>query len=491
MGVITGKNGRNDKLIGDSDPFGVENLISGLGGADTLTGGFLADNTIRGGVGNDELHGGAVLDRLYGDAGDDTIDAWQSGDAQLFGGAGNDELTGSLLYASVLDGGAGSDTMTGGEGGDVFVVDHVGDVIVENYVPEFDNQPNPIDLVRSSVNFSLGSFLENLTLTGAGDLKGLGGAGANEIVGNAGSNMLDGGGGGDTLSGGTGADTLLGGSGADRLEGGAGADLIDGGAGADTATYAGSKAGVAASLSKPAFGAGDGAGDRFDSIESLVGSRFGDTLAGSAAADSLAGGDGDDVLIGGAGADLLNGGAGLDMASYATAASGVTVSLTKPGLNAGDAAKDRFASIESLEGSRFDDALTGSSGSNAIAGGAGDDTVSGGAGRDTLTGGAGEDVFLFGARLAAANVDVVTDFNARLDTIALDQATFAALDIGSLSSTEFRKGTAARDADDHVIYDGKTGALFYDADGDGAEAATQIATLATGLRLSAADVVVV
>jgi serralysin len=69
---------------------------------------------------------------------------------------------------------------------------------------------------------------------------------------------------------------------------------------------------------------------------------------------------------------------------------------------------------------------------------------------------------------------------------------FTALDLGPLDSTAFWSGSAAHDADDRIIYDPASGALLYDADGNGAGAAIQIATL-TGVvgTLTAADFVVV
>ena len=77
---LTGSNFK-DILTGDANP----NVLKGMGGDDTLTGG-------------DETSGG---DKLYGGAGDDTLD----------GGNGTDMLVG----------GAGDDTLTGGGGNDTFV----------------------------------------------------------------------------------------------------------------------------------------------------------------------------------------------------------------------------------------------------------------------------------------------------------------------------------------------------------------------------------
>ena len=50
---------------------------------------------------------------------------------------------------------------------------------------------------------------------------------------------------------------------------------------------------------------------------------------------------------------------------------------------------------------------------------------------------------------------------------------------------------AAHDADDRIIYDENSGALFYDADGSGAGAAVQFASLRHHPAITAADFLVV
>ncbi|WP_159719066.1 hypothetical protein, partial [Geminicoccus flavidas] len=70
--------------------------------------------------------------------------------------------------------------------------------------------------------------------------------------------------------------------------------------------------------------------------------------------DFVDGGDGDDVLEGGAGNDVLYGGAGSDAASYASAASSVTVNLgLTSAQETGGAGRDTLVSIERLIGSSF------------------------------------------------------------------------------------------------------------------------------------------
>ena len=52
-------------------------------------------------------------------------------------------------------------------------------------------------------------------------------------------------------------------------------------------------------------------------------------------------------------------------------------------------------------------------------------------------------------------------------------------------------GTAAQDADDHIIYDSGTGALYYDGDGSGGTAAVRFAQVSAGLALTNLDFYVV
>jgi Ca2+-binding RTX toxin-like protein len=107
-------------------------------------------------------------------------------------------------------------------------------------------------------------------------------------------------------------DTLLGGTGNDVLIGGLGVNTLNGGGGSNTASYATAKAGVTVALkagSQNTKGAGT---DTLLHIESLIGSKFDDTLTGDAHSNKLTGGAGNDTLIGGGANDTLIGGAGAD-----------------------------------------------------------------------------------------------------------------------------------------------------------------------------------
>jgi Ca2+-binding RTX toxin-like protein len=139
-----------------------------------------------------------------------------------------------------------------------------------------------------------------------------------------------------------------------------------------------------------------------------------DLLQGDAGNDSLFGQTGNDTLNGGEGADALNGGAGNDTASYANAAVGLTANLSVSARNTGEAAGDRYGSVENLEGSRFNDQLVGNGQANRL---------TGGEGADALTGGGGKDVFVFRSvaeiGLLEAERDVIFDFTPGADKINL------------------------------------------------------------------------
>ncbi len=60
-----------------------------------------------------------------------------------------------------------------------------------------------------------------------------------------------------------------------------------------------------------------------------------------------------------------------------------------------------------------------------------------------------------------------------------------------LKKDAFFAGSKAHDASDRIVYDKKTGALFYDDDGSGKHAAVQIAQLSKNLKMTYLDVFIV
>ncbi|BDG74007.1 peroxidase family protein [Roseomonas fluvialis] len=361
-----------------------------------------AANTIIGGHGDDWLDGAAGADSLVGGAGDDVYVVGDVGDVVVEGaGGGTDTVRASnathQLAANVevlvftggghrsgvgngadntlvgssgndtLDGGIGADVLEGGTGNDVYVVDDVGDQVVEV-------SGGGSDLVRTTLaTYTLGANVENLTYTGALDFTGYGNNLSNVITGGAANNVLYGAGGNDRMSGLGGHDSLFGEAGNDSLLGGEGDDTLDGGVGVDTLNGgAGNDYYVVDNVLDVVI---DTAGN--DTVETtlanftLTGSLERLYYAGSGnfvgtgngLANEIRGGDGNDTLSGGAGHDTLVGGDGND----------------------------------EIDGGSGNDVLRGGVGNDTIVGGLGGDTIEGGEGDDILLGGAGADVFVFSA----------------------------------------------------------------------------------------------
>ena len=298
-------------------------VLTGGRGNDTLSG-LVGNDTLNAGDGHDLLDGGTGTDTMQGGTGNDTYMVDVSGDVVTeLANEGLDTVQSSLTYtlgpnvenltltgtanlngtgnildniligSSVsntlnggagndrLDGGLGSDMMIGGTGDDTYVVNQVGDVVTESL-----NQG--IDTVENSVTFTLGSNVENLTLTGSANINGTGSSANNVLFGNSGHNTLDSGSGDDMVDGGGGNDSLLGGSGNDQLFGGVGDDTLNAGSGNDL------------------LNGGDG-------IDTLDGGSGNDQILGGAENDLLTGGSGADQFTGGTGNDIVTGGSGSDL----------------------------------------------------------------------------------------------------------------------------------------------------------------------------------
>ena len=83
----------------------------------------------------------------------------------------------------------------------------------------------------------------------------------------------------------------------------------------------------------------------------------------------------------------------------------------------------------------------------------------------------------------------ITDFNHINDTFQLENAIFTRLGAGvhALNPAFFRAGAAAADANDYIVYNKATGALFYDDNGNGAGHAVMFAILTNKPVLAAND----
>lgn len=140
-----------------------------------------------------------------------------------------------------------------------------------------------------------------------------------------------------------------------------------------------------------------------------------------------------------------------------------------------------------------DDDIQGSASADTLSGGSGEDRLSGGKGRDVLQGGVGKDIFVFDTKPnRKSNVDTITDFSVKDDTIQLDHAVFAKLNwTGTLKKSYFKMASEAKDRNDYIIYDPNKGILSYDVDGSGAKSAVTIAKLDPNLKLTHKDFFVI
>ncbi|MFB0871988.1 MULTISPECIES: hypothetical protein [unclassified Sphingobium] len=546
----------------------VERLTGLASTGQTLTGNSLA-NTITGGSGNDVLNGGTGADTLIGGLGDDVYIIDNAGDSitELAGegtdevrtslasytlGAALENLTGTLAtgqtltgngLGNIIRGGVGADTMTGGLGDDVYYVNNLADKVVENSGQGFD-------VIFSSVTYGLaGRNIEQLTLTGSGDINATGNSLSNSLVGNIGANILNGGGGDDIMAGGLGNDlyyvdeagdvvielvaqgvdevrttltsyvlaanvenligvnaagqSLTGNAQANDITGSTGNDIIDGGALADTMTgglgddiyY------VDHVLDKVVEANGEGSDTIFASVSYGLAGRAIEQLTlvgndninatGNSLVNSLTGNSGANILNGGGGADTMAGGLG-DDTYYVDDTGDKVIEASGQGYDT------IFSTVTYNLNNRAVEQLTltgtaninasGNTLANGLTGNSGANVLDGGAGADTLTGGAGQDQFRFSTALGTSNVDQITDFSVADDTVVLSSAIFAAAGpAGTLNAGAFVIGSAAADAGDRIIYNSATGTLFYDADGTGAGAAVAFAQIGAGLSLTNAD----
>lgn len=140
-----------------------------------------------------------------------------------------------------------------------------------------------------------------------------------------------------------------------------------------------------------------------------------------------------------------------------------------------------------IRGGDGNDRIVGGAGNDVITGDTGNDVLSGGLGRDTLYGGAGNDTFVFNHAATPANLQTVKDFTVGQDSFLLESKLFGNILGSSVSASEFTTGTHATTASQHLIYNSSTGALYFDADGSGSKAQSQIAQLGTNLNLSSHD----
>jgi Ca2+-binding RTX toxin-like protein len=547
---LIGSDDRIDRFIGTSaaNHFwgrGGGDYFNGGGGNDILDGGNDGDilygeagnDTIIGGAGQDYLDGGSGIDTVVytGSAGGVTIDLARGtatggdgdGPVQIVGRGtairhdilvGFENAVGSSLddhligdaKANELSGGAGDDTLTGGRGADKLNGGAGSDTA------DYADATSGVRLTLAAGPSGGDRYvsIENLAGSGFND----------RLTGNGAANVLTGQGGNDIIDGGRGDDTLLGdfdyqGDAPPRPGMGTGYATL----GPDATNNSIS---AAFDISNNFSLASDP--DIFDSTTILhttvnaTGNGKGgfykvDLAAGTAITidiDGIADPDVHDswvrLLDSNGNIVAQNDDGGGDPGSTSSRDSSAVFVVQKTGtyyIVEGSWSQsipgDGWA--ESVpEGSTYElnvsvefppaPARPGVAGSDRLTGGAGSDLLDGGLAADTLTGGSGEDTFRFSTALGNGNVDWIKDFKAADDTILLDNLIFTSLGgDGALALGAFHRSAAgvAHDANDHIIYDTDSGALFYDADGSGQSAAIQFARLSKNLNVSAADFIII
>ena len=241
----------------------LDDTLSGGGGDDVLRGGG-GNDSMLGGLGHDqavieqlgdrfiELPGGGTdtawitvsgwqlpvnveigrlsgtADVLYGSVGDQALVANPNFRSVLVGGSGDDTLWGSGLNDTLWGGagrdlfraGPGDDRMIGGLGDDTFVVEQLGDAIVEDADGGYDTVYVAVDF------YTLGPNIEVAYLAGTATTLVGSDTGENLIASPIFASLLCGAGGPDTLYGSPFGDWLGGGLGDDVLHGYGGSDLF-------------------------------------------------------------------------------------------------------------------------------------------------------------------------------------------------------------------------------------------------------------------------
>lgn len=493
----------DDQIFGDVQT--VENGATVTGGNDRLFGGD-GNDRIEGGGGNDDLQGGFGRDVMLGEAGDDFLIIEDAGevtrDEIYFGGAGTDHF---ILFSSAtvdlrnvnIIGMEG--VRFGGETGGGLRINSSQiqrgvfdpDGVVRVFAPDGQIEQFIIDVDDRDADLS--DLLFRSWERGADEVIINGSTEDDRLTGSKQNDLINGGRGDDTLDGGAGRNTLTGGLGNDVYhlglrdtvleEAGQGFDQI-----ISSRNFRGSMANVEqvtlADVGSARVIRGEGGDNRIDgnSFDNRLFGRGGDDLidgvggsnllSGGAGEDTLNGGDGENTLVGGSGNDVINGGGADDVIRAGGGADSVL----------GGGRDDLIAA------GAGDDSLDGGAGKDRLNGGNGNDRLFGGDGSDTLIGGFGADSFV----LVVPNngeIDEIVDFR-NADTILLADRDFG-LTRGVLDEDAFAFSPGAlQTADTRIIYDGVTGRLLFDSDGNGSEDAILLAQLEVGLNIGADDFLV-
>lgn len=431
--------GKGDDTIHGGDPDDDEDDETTFGYIDLFFGDGLSAST----VGNDTIDGGAGIDFLFGQGGDDSLRNRRAGRIQIavpetaeapattkdilfgsffFGGRGDDTVVGSrshdLVFGNrdnddlsgeegvdLMFGALGDDAVAGGDFPDLLFGGRGDDVVTGGDGPDLAFGSQGADEVHGEGGIAdlLFGGAEGDLVTGGDGIDGIfGSQGADNLYGGAGiADLMFGGAEGDNLYGESGQDLIFGSAGRDRIDGGADIDLAFGGEDVDIVqggdlidVLFGNKGDDWINGNNDfdiAFG-GDGEDRIFggEDIDALFGNLERDCIWGENGVDLAFGNDGDDLLFGGAGVDLLMGNEGDDL----------LLGEGDPNLLAGGDGDDVLlggASVDVAWGNAGTDLIYGGTGLDLLYGGDGEDCVDGEDGFDILGGGEGDDLLLDGA----------------------------------------------------------------------------------------------
>lgn len=359
-------------------------FINGSTGGDLLDGGLGAD-TMTGGRGNDTYMVDNAGDKVVeghdlGLGGVDTVQTTVSytlsdniehlillGKAPINGtGNSKDNVITGNDGDNVIDGGRGADQMAGGDGDDSYIVDNIGDTVIEL-------AGGGTDTVRANVNYTLADNVENIVLTGANAINATGNALDNMLTGNDAANVLNGGAGADTMIGGGGNDTYL----VDNV-----GDMVKEVAGEGTDTVKTSiDYKLTANVENLILAGKVVRGTGNDLANAITGNYANNIIDGGAGADTMTGGRGDDVYIVDNARDSVVEWFDFGLGGVDTVRSSVSYALS-----------DNIENLTLIGSERID--AKGNGVDNVIIGNIADNVIDGGGGADRMIGDRGDDTYI-------------------------------------------------------------------------------------------------
>ena len=209
--VVTESSGEGNDLIQTYVSYTLPNHTENIqilgGSARTATGNSL----------NNILTGNAASSTLAGEGGNDTYIISNANNVITeSSGEGTDLIQTSVSYTlpnhtenitlvgprgitatgnslnNILTGNAASSTLAGEGGNDTYIISNANNVVSES-------SGEGVDLIQTSVSYTLPNHTENISLTGSGNINATGNTLSNILAGNSGNNFIDGGAGNDTV----------------------------------------------------------------------------------------------------------------------------------------------------------------------------------------------------------------------------------------------------------------------------------------------------